>query len=93
MRIVSVFYSSKLRALQSSLLFRGGAGICTKYKIKIIRDMEMFGNIRCVTYGELVGSGILSEPTYKKYVRCGKIRIVQRGGNGRKALIDYDSLY
>lgn len=45
-----------------------------------------------MTYRELVGGGILSKPTYDKYVRSGKIRVVQRGGNGREALIDYNSL-
>ena len=54
--------------------------------------MEMFGNIRCVTYSKLVGGGILSDPSYKKNVRLGKLRVIQRGGNGREALIDYNSL-
>lgn len=56
--------------------------------------MEMFGNIRCVTFAELVTQGgILSEPNYKKKVREGKIRPLTIGGNGRKVLIDYVSLY
>lgn len=56
--------------------------------------MEMFGNIRCVTFAELVTQGgILSEPNYKKKVKEKKIRVVQSGGNGRKVLIDYVSLY
>lgn len=55
--------------------------------------MEMFGNIRCVTYGELVGSGILSESNYKKKVRDGKLRVVRPGkGKGSCALIDYNSI-
>lgn len=54
--------------------------------------MEMYGKIRCVTYAELVGSGILSVPSYKKKVRDGVLQVVQRGGNGRMALIGYDSL-
>ena len=53
--------------------------------------MEMYGKIRCVTYSELVGSGILSKPSYDKKVREGVLQIVQRGGNGRVALIGYDS--
>ena len=49
--------------------------------------MEMFGNIRCVTFAELVTQGgILSEPNYKKKVREGKIRPLTIGGNGRKVL-------
>lgn len=55
--------------------------------------MEMYGNIRCVTFAELVTDGrILSEPNYKKKVKEQKLRILQRGGNGRKVLIDYNSL-
>lgn len=57
--------------------------------------MEMFGNIRCVTFAELVTQGgILSEPNYKKKVREGKIQVVRPGkGKGSCALIDYVSLY
>lgn len=57
--------------------------------------MEMFGNIRCVTFAELVTQGgILSEPNYKKKVREGKIRVLRPGkGKGSCALIDYVSLY
>lgn len=54
--------------------------------------MEMYGKIRCVTYRELVGGGILSIPSYKKKVRDGVIQVVQRGGNGREAMIGFDSL-
>lgn len=40
--------------------------------------MEMFGNIRCVTFVELVTQGgILSKPNYKKKVREGKIRVLR----------------
>ena len=57
--------------------------------------MEMFGNIRCVTFAELVTQGgILSKPNYKKKVREGKIRVLRPGkGKGSCALIDYVSLY
>ena len=56
--------------------------------------MEMFGNIRCVTFAELVTQGgILSKPNYDKKVKEGKIKPLTRGGNGRKVLIDYVSLY
>ena len=51
--------------------------------------MEMYGNTICITYSELVGSGIISKPTYKKLLRDGRLKTVSRGGNGRKALIDY----
>ena len=45
--------------------------------------MEMFGKIPCVTFDELVGSGIMSQANYKKHVRDGKVRVLRRGGNGR----------
>lgn len=51
--------------------------------------MEMYGNIICITYSELVGNGIISKSTYDKYARDGRLKVVCRGGNGRKALIDY----
>ena len=54
--------------------------------------MEMFGKIPCVTFDELVGSGIMSQANYKKHVRDGKFRVLRRGGNGRKAQIAYESL-
>lgn len=54
--------------------------------------MELYGKIQCVTYDELVGSGIISEPSYKKKVRNGIINVVRRGGGGHPALIDYASL-
>ncbi|KAA6339744.1 hypothetical protein EZS27_012342 [termite gut metagenome] len=54
--------------------------------------MQIYGKIQCVTYKELVGGGILSESNYYKYVRNNKISLLQRGGNGRKVLIDYRSL-
>lgn len=56
--------------------------------------MEMFGNILCVTFAELVTQGgILSKPNYDKKVKECKIKPLTRGGNGRKVLIDYVSLY
>lgn len=56
--------------------------------------MEMYGNILCVTFAELVQGGVLSEPNYKKKVREGKIRVLRQGkGKGSCALIDYVSMY
>ena len=51
--------------------------------------MELYGTTICVTFDELVGGGILSKPSYDKYVRQGRLEVVQKGGNGRKALIAY----
>lgn len=53
----------------------------------------MYGNILCVSHAELVDGGIISEPTYKKYVREKKLTRVQRGGRGREALIAYSSMF
>ncbi|MDR0937962.1 MAG: hypothetical protein LBN29_01215 [Mediterranea sp.] len=55
--------------------------------------MEMYGKIRCVSFPELVGGGIISKPSYDKKVRQGVIRVVRPGkGAGSCALIDYESL-
>lgn len=53
---------------------------------------KVINNITCVSYSELVGSGILTNSNYKLMVHRGKIRKVATGGNGREALIDYNSL-
>lgn len=57
-----------------------------------IKNMEMYGKIRCVTYAELVDSGILSKPNYDKHVREKRFHVVQKGGKGRNVLIEYNSL-
>lgn len=55
--------------------------------------MEMYGNIRCITFLELVSEGkILSKPSYDKYVREKKLTILQRACRNRIALIEYNSL-
>lgn len=54
--------------------------------------MEMYGNTLCVSFTELVRGGIISKSTYDKYVREGKLTLLQRGGNGREALIAYRSM-
>ena len=53
--------------------------------------MEMYGNIRCVTYAELM-NGVLTHTQYKHHVERKQFVFHQRGGNGRTALIDYQSL-
>ena len=52
----------------------------------------MYGNIRCVTHSELVDGGIISQSNYINYVKRKQFIFHQRGGNGRIALIDYNSL-
>ena len=40
--------------------------------------MEMYGNTICVSFTELVGGGIISQPTYKKYIREGRLSMPER---------------
>lgn len=54
--------------------------------------MEIFGKTLCVTFEDLVGSGIMSKPNFDKHVRELKFRVLQKGGNGRKVLVAYESL-
>ena len=54
--------------------------------------MEMYGNIRCVTHTELVSGGIITQANYDNFARRKQFVFHQRGGNGRTALIDYQSL-
>lgn len=56
--------------------------------------MRLFRDIKCVTFSELVRceNPILSKPNYDKHVRLKKLLILQRGGNGREVLIDYNTL-
>lgn len=53
---------------------------------------KVVNNITCVTFSELVGSGLMSSDVYNNNIRRGKIRRVVPGGNGREALVDYNSL-
>lgn len=53
---------------------------------------KVVNNITCVTFSELVGSGLMSSGVYNNSIRRGKIRRVVPGGNGREALVDYNSL-
>lgn len=54
--------------------------------------MEIFGKRLCVTYDELVRDGIMSKPNFDKHVRENKFSVLRKGGNGRKALVDYESM-
>ena len=56
--------------------------------------MEYYGNKLCITYHELVESGIMTEPNYKYKAWKGQIDVVRRGGgaSGCCALIAIDSL-
>ena len=54
--------------------------------------MEYYGNKLCISYHELVDSGIMTEPNYKYKAWKGQIDVVRRGGgaNGCCALIAID---
>lgn len=54
--------------------------------------MEMFGKTLCITFEELVGSGIMSKSNFDKHAREHKFSVLQKGGNGRKVLVIYESL-
>lgn len=56
--------------------------------------MEYYGNKLCISYSELVDSGIMTEPNYKYKAWKGQIDVVRRGGgaSGCCALIAVDSL-
>ena len=49
--------------------------------------MEMYGNTLCVSFTELVRGGIISKPTYDKYVREGKLTLLQRGVTDARPLL------
>ena len=56
--------------------------------------MEYYSNKLCISFHELVDSGIMTEPNYKYKAWKGQIDVVRRGGgaNGCCALIAIDSL-
>lgn len=53
---------------------------------------KVINNITCVSYSELVGSGILTKANYDWMCHTKKLRKVATGGNGREAQIEYKSL-
>ncbi|MCK9164063.1 MAG: hypothetical protein M0O93_06935, partial [Bacteroidales bacterium] len=53
---------------------------------------KVINNITCVSFSELVGSGILTSANYKWMLHKKKIKRVATGGNGREAMVDYKSL-
>jgi len=55
--------------------------------------LEMYNNILCIKAEWLTGEGgLLTVANYKNHIQRGKIRSVRIGGNGRSALIEYESL-
>lgn len=53
--------------------------------------MEIINGIRCISHAELTGR-IITTANLNNLVRRNKVRQVQKGGNGREALFDVDSL-
>ncbi|MDI1305385.1 MAG: hypothetical protein PSX42_11155, partial [bacterium] len=49
-------------------------------------------NILCVQASWIVESGIISEPNYKQLCSRGHLKKMTTGGNGRKALIQFDTM-
>lgn len=49
-------------------------------------------NILCVHAVWLIESNIVSEPNYKQLCSRGHLKKIQLGGNGRKALIQFDTM-
>lgn len=72
---------------------RFDAGACTMLKSIKFLIMEMYGKNICVSCRELVESGIISKPTYDKYVNQGKLTVARRGARNREALVYYDTMY
>ena len=70
---------------------RFDAGACTNKREKFL-IMEMFGKTLCITFDELVRSGIMSKSNFDKHVRERKFQVLQKGGNGRKVLVAYETL-
>ena len=70
---------------------RCDAGACTNKREKFL-IMEMFGKTLCITFDELVRSGIMSKSNFDKHVRERKFQVLQKGGNGRKVLVAYETL-
>jgi len=55
--------------------------------------MQYLGDILCLEYDELVHKDIIDKPdTYNKLRQRGRITVHGVGGNGRKVLIEYESL-
>lgn len=53
---------------------------------------ENYNNILCVPGGWLVEFGIITKPYYDALVRRKVFTILRRGGNGRTALVEFDSI-
>ncbi len=54
--------------------------------------MELYNNIQCVTFSELIDSGIVSASNFKQLKLRNQINVLTRACRGVQALIEYDSL-
>lgn len=50
--------------------------------------MEYYGNKLCISYHELVDSGIMTEPNYKYKAWKGQIDVVRRGGGANGCCVE-----
>lgn len=53
---------------------------------------DYFNNTLCVKSQQLINLNILSETHYKQLVYRGFLNLVRRGGNGRVALVEFDTM-
>lgn len=52
---------------------------------------EFYNNTLCVHGGWLINN-VVTPPTYKALIRRNAMRLLRRGGNGRTALVEFDSM-
>lgn len=63
-----------------------------KRTIKAMQGIEVWNKSIVVQASWLIDSGILSKPNYDWHVHQRNLRVVRRGGNGRTALVDWQSM-
>lgn len=54
--------------------------------------MLFYNNSLCISYKELMNGGIMNKPLFDAYKLRGKLQLLCKGGNGREALIAYDTM-
>ncbi|MDR2407580.1 MAG: hypothetical protein LBE13_05665, partial [Bacteroidales bacterium] len=53
--------------------------------------VELYKNILGIEASGLIEGGLLTEENYHKMTQRGRLEVIRRGGNGRTALVAYDS--
>jgi hypothetical protein len=54
--------------------------------------LEYYNNMLCIQGNWLINNDLVSESNYKQLCARNQLRVVRRGGNGRTALVDYNSI-